>query len=177
MDRELIDSAVRALAIHAVYLRDSRVRCRDEFIPQFIEEDVSLVPQYKSGSTGTLISLQANEVSTDNASRFILMTFSAAVRLVDDEALAGVEAADDLADAAQVLQIEAEFCVQYRLKPFADVEGLRPALEEFGRYNLGYHVWPYWREFVQSTCARIGIPPIPVPMFRLPDNNAADTAE
>lgn len=174
MERELTDSAARALAIEAVYLKDSRVRCRDGFFPQFIEEEISLVPQYKSGPTGTLISLQFNGVSTDNAPRLILLTFSAAVRLVDGKTLTAV---DELVEEAQYLEIEAEFCAQYRLKPSVDVEELRPAIEEFGRYNLGYHIWPYWREFVQSTCARMGIPPIPVPMYRLPNNSAADAAE
>ena len=177
MDRELIDSAVRALAIEAVYLRDSRVHCREGFLPQFIEEELSLVPQYKSGSTGQLISLQVNEASADGAPKLILLTFSAAVRLVDGEALAALETGEYLAEEAQYLEIEAEFCAQYRLNPSADADELRPAIEEFGRYNLGYHVWPYWREFVQSTCVRIGIPPIPVPMYRLPNHSAADAAE
>lgn len=177
MDRDLIDRAARALAIEAVYLRDSRVRCRDGFLPQFIEEELSLVPQYKTGSTGSLISLEVNESSKDNPPRLILLTFSAAVRLVDGEALNADEAGDDLAEDVQYLEIEAEFCAQYRLKPSADIDVLRPAIEEFGRFNLGYHVWPYWREFVQSTCARMGIPPIPVPMYRLPNNSAADAAE
>lgn len=177
MDRELIDSAARVLAIQAVYLRESRVRCRDGFLPQFIEEELSLVPQYKSGSTGKLISLQVDESSTDNTPSFVLLTFSAAVRLVDGEALAAAEAGGGQAEEVQCLEIEAEFCAQYRLDPSADLEGLRPAIEEFGRYNLGYHVWPYWREFVQSTCARMGIPPIPVPMYRLPSHSAADAAE
>lgn len=177
MNRELIDSAARALTIEAVYLRDSRVRCRNGFLPQFIEEELSLVPQYKSGPTGTLIGVQANDASTDDAHRFILLAFSTAVRLVDGEALTAVQAGGDLVEEAQFLEIEADFCAQYRLKQSADVEELRPAIEEFGRYNLGYHVWPYWREFVQSTCARMGIPPIPVPTFRLPGNSAADAAE
>jgi len=50
------------------------------------------------------------------------------------------------------------------------------ALDEFARYNVGYHVWPYWREYVQGTCARLGIPPVPVPMYRIPASDPeADT--
>ena len=177
MNRELIDSAIGVLAIEAVYLSNNRLHCKEGFFPQFIEEVLTLAPQYKSAFTGKLASLSLNQVSTETASRVILLNFAAGVRLVDGDTLAALEEGDDLPEEAQYLEIEAEFYARYLLNPSADLEALRPAIEEFGRYNLGYHVWPYWREFVQSTCARMGIPPIPVPMYRLPSNNAADAAE
>lgn len=41
-------------------------------------------------------------------------------------------------------------------------------LDSFSENNVGYHVWPYWREFVQSSCMRVGLnPPIEIPMYRL----------
>lgn len=177
MNRELIDRAVQALAIEAVYLGNSRVHRKEGFFPQLIEEELALVPQYKSGPTGTWINLRANQESSETAPAAILLIFSAGVRLVDGQALAAVQQRADVPEEAQYLEIEAEFCAQYRLSPTADQDGLRPAIEEFGRHNLGYHVWPYWREFVQSTCARLGIPPIPVPMYRLPGNNATEATQ
>jgi len=177
MDRDLIDMAARALAIEAVYLGSSRVQCQEGFFPQFIEEELALVPQYKSGPGGKMTSLSLNEGATHTGSRVIILNFTVGVRLVDDAALATVAAGEDLPEEAQYLEIEAEFRAQYRLNPAEELEALRPAIEEFGRYNLGYHVWPYWREFVQSTCARLGIPPIPVPMYRLPKQVAADARE
>ena len=177
MNRELIDIAASMLAIEAVYLSNSRVRCKEGFFPKFIEEELTLVPQYKSGSTGKLTSLKANLASAENAPSFILLNFTAGVRLVDNEALAVVEDGNTLPEEAQYLEIEAEFCALYRLDPSVDLEARRPAIEEFGRYNLGYHVWPYWREYVQGTCARMGIPPIPVPMYRLPNHGATDDPE
>ena len=39
-------------------------------------------------------------------------------------------------------------------------------LKAFSKSNVGYHVWPFWREYVQSTCARIGMsPPFDVPLL------------
>lgn len=32
-------------------------------------------------------------------------------------------------------------------------------LEEFGLSNVGYHVWPFWREYIQSTANRMGVIP------------------
>jgi hypothetical protein len=175
MDRELIHSAVRVLAIEAVYLKNSRVHCKEGFFPQFVEEELSLVPQYKSGSMGKLVT--ADFASNEVAPKLILLDYAAGVRLVDGDTLATLEQGEGPPEEAQYLEIEAEFCAQYRLDPSADLEAHRPAIEEFGRHNLGYHVWPYWREFVQGTCARMGIPPIPVPMYRLPNSSITDVAE
>lgn len=53
-----------------------------------------------------------------------------------------------------------------------DREKLTPAiLEEFGRKNALYHVWPYWREYVQAVLSRLRLPTITIPMFRLPKEN------
>lgn len=41
-------------------------------------------------------------------------------------------------------------------------------LDNFGKANGLYHVWPYWREYVQSTMVRLKLPAVTIPMFRLP---------
>ena len=38
-------------------------------------------------------------------------------------------------------------------------------IEEFSKDNVGYHVWPYWREFVQSASTRLNIPPLETPLY------------
>ena len=49
-------------------------------------------------------------------------------------------------------------------------------LKAFSKSNVGYHVWPFWREYVQSTCARIGMsPPFDVPLYIIRKNIKAQT--
>ena len=58
-----------------------------------------------------------------------------------------------------------------------DREILTPSiLEEFGRKNALYHVWPYWREYVQAVLSRLRLPTITIPMFRLPKENWRQSA-
>ena len=33
----------------------------------------------------------------------------------------------------------------------------------FGKSNVGFNVWPFWREYVQSSCMRMNIKPISLP--------------
>jgi len=41
------------------------------------------------------------------------------------------------------------------------------ALNDFGRLNGVYNAWPYWREFLQSSTVRMGLPPLIAPPFRI----------
>lgn len=61
--------------------------------------------------------------------------------------------------------IEAAFVIMYEAKR---LEGLkRDNFEAFAQSNGVYNAWPYWREFVQNTVARMNLPPLTIPVFRL----------
>jgi len=172
MDRDLIDEAVRALSIQAVLLRSSTTRAHEALLPP-ADLDLAVVARYRSGPTDEF---EVSEVTDegDNQVTMVIFRFTAGVRLVDhagEAPPAGKKKAKTRQHATAPvvrLEISAEFGAHYRLRPGSDVEALKPALEEFGVCNVGLHVWPYWREYVQSTCARMGIPTIPVGMYRLP---------
>ena len=62
------------------------------------------------------------------------------------------------------LVIQARFWLAYALE---SSEGLKPGhISAFGNLNGVYNAWPYWREYVQSVVTRMGLPPLPVPVFR-----------
>jgi hypothetical protein len=179
MDKALIDAATQVLAVEAVFLRGSSIRCKEEFMPQFIEDGLSLVPQYRAGPTGQFHVITTKDEGTDETAKTAMFYFAAGVRLIDNSYEEASDPQGDLPEDAEYVEIEAEFCTQYNIRDGVEEEEIRPALEEFGRYNVGYHVWPYWREYVQSVCARMGIPPIPVPMYRIPqpDDSAAKSED
>lgn len=87
---------------------------------------------------------------------FVLATISAQV-IPEDK---------DKKDEA-VIAIRAGFELQYKL-PKNQVVSSRD-LKTFAETNGIYNVWPYWREFVQSTFARMGLPPVTLPLFRVQD--------
>ncbi|MFQ5424460.1 MAG: hypothetical protein ACE5F9_10825 [Phycisphaerae bacterium] len=73
----------------------------------------------------------------------------------------------DETDDDELLRIEAAFLLRYRVDSFT---GLNKAnFDAFGELNGLFNVWPYWREFVQSTTVRMGLPPLTLPVFRVPD--------
>lgn len=75
-----------------------------------------------------------------------------------------VSAKYDDANDDELLRIEAQFVLRYRVP---SLDGLRKAnIDAFGEMNGLYNAWPYWREFVQSTTVRMGLPPLTIPVYR-----------
>jgi preprotein translocase subunit SecB len=59
-------------------------------------------------------------------------------------------------------RIEAEFGLR-----FASVQPIsQPYFEIFRHINLPVNTWPYWRELVQSMAARMGWPPVTLPLLK-----------
>jgi preprotein translocase subunit SecB len=64
-----------------------------------------------------------------------------------------------------VILINASLLLSYKIENF---EGLtQKGFEQFANLNGIYNAWPYWREFVQNTVARMGLPSLSIPVFRI----------
>lgn len=68
-------------------------------------------------------------------------------------------------DGEKPIQIKAVLALTYDCEEVSSFDD--SALEAFGKINGVYNAWPYWREFVQNTVARMGLPPLIVPTFRV----------
>lgn len=171
MNTELLEKAIKVLNIEGIFVRKASIRCKEDFIPPFYGRVVNLSPQHRGATIGQFTILDAGSEDQLNGDRKIVFNFSAGTRLVDKDAAAGV-GATELDDSAVFIEITADLCAHYDVPADLDIEDYQAAFEEFGRHNVGYHVWPFWREYVQSSCNRMGIPPIPVPFF-LPERPKA----
>ena len=64
-----------------------------------------------------------------------------------------------------VILMGASFLLAYKIENF---EGLtQKGFEQFANLNGIYNAWPYWREFVQNTVTRMGLPSLTIPVFRI----------
>ena len=70
---------------------------------------------------------------------------------------------EELVAKSMVAEVTAIFLAEYLLltKELPDAA----ILEEFGRHNAVYHVWPYWREYSQNSCTRMNLPITVMPML------------
>ncbi len=61
------------------------------------------------------------------------------------------------------LHIAAKFALNYTASSLDGVSD--ESLDAFGKVNGIHNVWPYWREYVQSTVGRLGLPPLILPIL------------
>jgi hypothetical protein len=81
-------------------------------------------------------------------------------------------AADEQVDA--YASVRATFEVRYSLPETFIAES--KDLDEFARVNVIFNAWPYFREFVQSTFARMLLGPVVLPLLRI-ESRPAEEAE
>ncbi|MEN4621766.1 hypothetical protein ABEH29_10285 [Pantoea agglomerans] len=98
--------------------------------------------------------ISSNDDESEKRFNYIF-TYAVGLRLVREE-----EQHAESPDALVV--VEAEFDACY----LSHSEVTKQQLDAFSQNNVGYHVWPYWRELVQSSCAKSGINHIRVPFYK-----------
>ena len=166
--------AIASLAIRTVDLADLRMTLSEAFRDgeEPVDDPAALV---RRGHHGVLRARQmTGTFGPDSELREIqLVRYQFFADLAVHDAIPGEDVAGDAAardgetasgDASPEpwLFVRAEFDVEY----LAHVALDEAAIVEFGRRNVAYHVWPYWREIVQSSVARTRFPvPIGVPHY------------
>ena len=64
-----------------------------------------------------------------------------------------------------LVDIMVRFQLVYDLKGKADIT--QDFFEIYEEMSLGFIVWPYFREFIQNTLARMNLPPLTLPMRKI----------
>ncbi len=163
-----LKKAIAALGVTEICPRSLNVSVRDDFDSS--SEPAELVVQWRHNLKKISVTeMHGPEGEKDSTQRQVLFTIETGLRYVTDP-----EAdPNDIDESAIGVEILADFRVTYSAGEELDQE----CLEEFGNTNALYHVWPYWRELIQSTCARFGLPPMVLPMYQLPVSNQAEDSD
>lgn len=135
-----------------IYLRDSKIFVHQKFNRYTCQEKPYDIQT--KGNPGVEFELLLSE---DKSEGIVAFRFQAGVRLVDSSL-------DSSSSDFVKLEIEANYQAEYQIvdmKKFDD-----DGASIFLGMNVPHHVWPYWREYVQSTTVRMGIPALIIP-FRI----------
>lgn len=164
MNKELIDQAARALNIQDVCLRNSRVFLDEDFDPILSGWDV-LGVQFRQHVIESLVVNVTDEAG--NSSKMLRVLYECAFRLIPQEGSETKDPTKDFGedDAPKTLAMSiARFAAYYQITDELE----KDAIDEFAKFNVGYHVWPYWREYASSIAARFKLPTFMVPLYRIP---------
>ena len=66
----------------------------------------------------------------------------------------------------EIFNISAVFTLEYRLNTNSPPEELRELFfGSFSELSTTHHCWPYWREYLDSMCRRMGLPAVVTPLI------------
>ena len=159
MNKDALKQAIKALAIQDIYLRESQIKLAESYDPKFAPPDVT--SQFRWGPTRASM-LQLRDEGTGKDQTIWKVEYSTTIRF-----LKFIDPIPDdykPSDQDVLGEIDATFIAEYAVIK-EDIS--QEALNEFAHHNVGFHIWPYWREYVQSTCARTLLPRTMFPMHIL----------
>lgn len=161
------EEAKRQLHIREVYLRQSNVLLSEAVDEHALENPDAGVKQQGFRSPGKIIESELRLEGDKTAWRYEFR-YHVGARLITEQSGASTEEGE----GEPLLLLEAVFTAHY----WAFERVNSDALKAFAAENVGYHVWPYWREYVQTSCARMGLKQVievPHYMIQLTDESEA----
>lgn len=151
-----LDLAVHNLHVKNIYLKKSEIITAEDLDRSKLSHE-SKICQYFNYCEKLNYFTAEPEDETDTLNHWYMFSYATGVRMLN----ADLPEADVIQEDV-LTEITATFDVFYS----SEIELPKEATDEFARRNVQYHVWPFWREFVQSTCGRLGVfPPIEIPSY------------
>ncbi len=161
MSNALLQKAISCLAIQDVYLRGYNLTMNPEFDPKL--NAAGLGVQLRANvQSGHIVTLRRSDAPPDEiSSRLLRVSVETGLRFVAATPVASEAGVTTPGDAVKA-ELTAHFIAEYQITcPDLSEE----ARNVFAEKNAAFHVWPYWREFIESACVRARLPLVVLPMF------------
>lgn len=163
MASDCANKGVQNLLVDQIKMRSFSVDVDETVDLEDIEEDHLEYTQIMK-YTGTIreLVIDADDENVDDETLPYMYKFyvSLGIRSLYEED-ADKDPADESIDA--MMEIRADYTVQYRSK----CKLSQDECFEFADSHVYFHVWPYFREFVQSSCSRLDVTALSIPPYRV----------
>lgn len=145
----------RALVLQDVFVRRAEAHTEKDFDPKYSKDRLGV--QIKFTHSADVEQLELTEDCGPHRKISVLRySVDTGVRFVLADS---IETSEPIIKA----EISATFVADYAVTNQEAVT--KDGVSAFAE-NVTYHVWPYWREFVHSTCGRLRLPSAVLPMFK-----------
>ena len=91
------------------------------------------------------------------------------------EATFSLEVRSDSEEEALQAEVRGTFELSYQIPK--DESFSTEELKAFADFNAVFNAWPYWRELVQTSLARMSLPVLTVPVFRVTPSEAPEESD
>jgi len=148
--KKVVKRGKKKLGVSPGLLVSDRVQIRDV---RLMSCDCEQKPAATAGKKSYNLTTSTNVQSDKNKGVIIVITKFHFEAFIEEKA------------QEPVLTIDASFVLTYHVDSF---DGLtQEGFKQFANLNGVYNAWPYWREFVQNTVGRMGLPALTIPVFRI----------
>jgi hypothetical protein len=161
-----LDIAQLSLSILDINLRDARVTVREDVDAPFLSQEFANTSRQTYRKAQGISESEIKVMNSDQQQWHYRFGYECGIRLVDDKDLVSDLPTDvEERKISPLVEVVAHFEARYVSKEkLSDA-----AISAFAEHNVGFNVWPYWREIVQSMCSRIGVHPcFTIPLYRMP---------
>jgi len=165
-----LQKAIDSLRINDVFLQRSESCLSEDFLPKFEKQFESYLEQLLySVSQTSVVELTGEEGEKLSV---LHVTIECGVRWVDPEAESKTDSGDEERgeDKSVKARVEGTLVAEYIITEEIEDD----SIEEFAHKNAGFHVWPYWREYLSNQCSRMNLPKLVLPavQFNKPSSTA-----
>lgn len=129
-----LQNSIDSLQLEDVYVRNFSVDCAEDFIPKYDPDVHALNTEWLN------VPKSYRVVELEDTTVLLVFVLFGARWVTTDEAVRAT--------------IEAEFIAEYRMR--APLE--ESYMQQFVVEHASDHVWPYWRELLNSQCGRSHFP-------------------
>ena len=91
------------------------------------------------------------------------------------EAMFSLEIRSDSEEETLQAEIRGNFELSYQIPDGENFSA--EELAAFAEFNAVFNAWPYWRELVQTSLARMSLPVLTVPVFRVSPKDAPEDTQ
>ncbi len=160
MSNDALTLAQENLALQTIHLRKCELNIDPAYDPLVPPADI------QQQTFHDVESIHIDEFSSDGNEKTLgydyKFTFVSGVRLVPESEVGKDE--PELIHFVLVASFEARYFSKIELSP--------ESIDSFAEKNVGFNVWPFWREYAQSTSMRAGMsPPLEIPFIYHSSNN------
>lgn len=152
MNKQLINDASKKLSPKSIFICASNILVDEEYDDQ----DLEVIKEIQSLKGTSHLNVEELESDSGEDESKITYRYNYFYNV-------GIRCTDKSEEIKVHFEIKAKFKVTY----MSEIELDQECASEFAQYNVGHTVWPYWREYVQSSCNRLGISNIEVPFYSL----------
>lgn len=158
MSELLLEIAKKSLAIQDVFLVECKISLKKDFNQTAAEHTFDAQMKH---AVDKEILLQARRTLEGQEIKIARYFADVGFRVVN-----ATEEATELKkiDVPVIGEVEARFAADYLVTSQSPLSS--DVLGTFS-VNVMYHVWPYWREYLQSALGRMRLPPIALPMLTM----------